>query len=208
MRTTAEEVRRSGEGVLAVGMHDAPVITIGRHADARGVFVDPADPRPVIRTERGGAATAHGPGQLIVYPIWPVRAWRIGVRDHACALLSAAADTLRAFGIETHRDDARPGLYTADGAKIASIGFRVQDGVSIHGLSLNVRGATTLFGGLHACGERAPRIAEMADFGVRADLGNIAGMLAGNLAKHASVDLSWEPGWIDDKDVGCEEHDT
>ncbi|HEX7897755.1 MAG TPA: lipoyl(octanoyl) transferase LipB [Planctomycetota bacterium] len=157
-----------------------PVFTLGRNGKASNVL-DPGD-IPVVRVDRGGDVTYHGPGQLVGYPILDVR--RLGVRRFVEGLEASVVDVLGVLGVTARRKRGCVGVWTAKG-KIASIGVRVSRGVSTHGFALNVSNDLAPFGRIHPCGQpgcaltsvaaelgRAVAVAEAADrfrlrFGVR-----------------------------------------
>lgn len=136
---------RVREGVLSGRLPETvllvehpPVITLGRAADEGNVRVELSALErrgvEIHRVERGGDVTYHGPGQVVVYPVF-----RIGsnVKTFVKALAEAARATLADFGIRAQWDKSRPGLWV-DKGKIAALGIHVHRGVSIHGLALNV----------------------------------------------------------------------
>ncbi|MGH2511153.1 MAG: lipoyl(octanoyl) transferase LipB [Candidatus Limnocylindrales bacterium] len=137
-----------------------PVLTLGRQADDRFVRVGPAELEArgmeVIRVERGGEVTYHGPGQLVAYPILAVGRRGLLVRPLVRALEAALADTCRALGVEADRLDGHPGCWVqADGPrprKIGALGLRIERGVSFHGVALNVDPRLADFELLDACG--------------------------------------------------------
>ena len=105
---------------------------------------------PVVRSERGGRATLHAPGQLICYPVVPVPGRDLGryVRN----LEECLVVLLGRYGIRAERRPGHPGLYVA-GRKIASVGLRCQRWVTSHGTSLNVNVDPALFDAIVSCGE-------------------------------------------------------
>ncbi len=139
-------------GVLLLLEHE-PVITLGsRGGEADLVDIGPigAGHMPVIKTERGGAATLHAPGQLVSYPIMPIP--RRDLRAFVMGLEQTLIDLLAGFDVEADRRSGAPGLYVR-GSKIASVGLRCQRWVSSHGTSLNVSIDLDLFGAIISCGE-------------------------------------------------------
>ncbi len=106
---------------------------------------------PVIRSDRGGQATYHGPGQLVMYTLLSIRHRKIGIRQLVSMLEQSAIDTLKQYGIDARSRADRPGVYV-DGSKIASIGLRVRRGCSYHGMSLNVAGDLSPFSRINVCG--------------------------------------------------------
>lgn len=136
---------RVREGVLSgrlpevvLRVEHPPVITLGRAADEKNIRAELSaldrQGVEVHRVERGGDVTYHGPGQVVVYPVF-----RIGsnVKGFVTALAEAARAALSDFGIRAQWDESRPGLWV-DNRKIAAVGIHVHRGVSIHGLALNV----------------------------------------------------------------------
>ena len=125
-----------------------PVYTLGRNGDARNVLE--ARDIPVIRSDRGGDVTYHGPGQLVGYPIVDVR--RIGVKRFVEGLEASLIDVLAALGVPARRRDGCVGVWASKG-KIASLGVRVSRGVSLHGFALNVCNDLEPFARIHPCGQ-------------------------------------------------------
>jgi lipoate-protein ligase B len=143
--------------VLAAGEHDREVITLGRHTPPSDLL-DPAalEARGVLlrRVERGGGATAHGPGQLVVYPVISLPRLGLDVPGLTGALEASAVALLAELGIEAHASREDRGVYVG-GAKIGSVGFRVTQGVITHGMALNVSNKLDLFGLIATCGVRS-----------------------------------------------------
>ena len=106
---------------------------------------------PIIDTDRGGNVTFHGPGQLVVWPILRLRERGIGIVSYVRGLEETAIRTAHAFGIETHRTRGRPGVWIGK-RKLASVGVRVQSGVSRHGMALNCDLDLSWFEAIRACG--------------------------------------------------------
>src|SRR4051812_33810132 len=125
--------------------HDA-VLTIGKHGDERHVLA-PTDELArrgieVVRVERGGEVTYHGPGQLVAYPILRLADRGLLVRPLVRALEAAMIETCGALGVAAQRRDGEPGCWVgADSPfprKIGALGLRIEHGVSYHGIALNV----------------------------------------------------------------------
>ncbi|HEX3266281.1 MAG TPA: lipoyl(octanoyl) transferase LipB [Candidatus Limnocylindrales bacterium] len=144
------EERASGEieDQLLLLEHD-PVLTLGRQADESHVLATPRTLRTrgieVIRVERGGEVTYHGPGQLVAYPILRLADRRILVRPLVAALEAAMIATCSELGVETFRRDGHPGCWVEDDPgrgrphrKIGALGLRIERGVSYHGIALNI----------------------------------------------------------------------
>jgi lipoyl(octanoyl) transferase len=122
---------------------------------------------PVIRTERGGQVTYHGPGQVVAYTLLDLRRLGLGVRDLVCRLEAAAIETCAALGVRAIRKPGAPGLYVADpgggpGPKIASLGLKVTRGCSYHGIALNVAMDLEPFERIHPCGYAGLQVTDLA----------------------------------------------
>ncbi|HYC54417.1 MAG TPA: lipoyl(octanoyl) transferase LipB [Candidatus Binatia bacterium] len=152
------------EGQVAdtlVVVEHPPTITLGRHAPSDDVLADASELRrrgiTVARSDRGGRATYHGPGQVVLYPIVSIEELGIGVRDWVCLLEGALLDTLADYAITGERHAGTAGIWTSQG-KIASIGLRIARGVSYHGVALNVSLDASVFDCIVTCGVGAERV--------------------------------------------------
>ena len=123
---------------------------------------------PVFRSERGGQATLHAPGQLVSYPVVPVPGRDLGRYVHD--LEECLIAVLAGYAINAERRTRHPGLYVR-GEKIASVGLRCQRWVASHGTSLNVDVDLTLFESIVSCGE-----AELRQTSMQSLLGASPGM--------------------------------
>jgi lipoyl(octanoyl) transferase len=136
------------------------VLTLGRHADRSHVRAEAAelDARgiEVIRVERGGEVTYHGPGQLVAYPIIGLSRRGLLIRPLVRALEAAMVATCGAFGVVAARRDGHPGCWCdPDGPsarKIGALGIRVERGVTYHGIALNIAPDLADFDLIDACG--------------------------------------------------------
>lgn len=148
-----------------VEVEHPPTITLGRNAPQTDVTIPAAELArrgiDLVRSDRGGRATAHGPGQIVVYPIVGIADRGIGVRSWVCSLEGALLAVLDGLGIAGRRIDGKPGIWAGD-AKIASIGLRVARGVSYHGISLNVGLDAGPFDCIVACGVPGERITSVS----------------------------------------------
>ncbi|MBA2718501.1 MAG: lipoyl(octanoyl) transferase LipB [Chloroflexi bacterium] len=139
--------------------HDA-VLTLGRQADEAHVRATAAELADrgieLIRVERGGEVTYHGPGQLVAYPIIALARRGLLVRPFVRALESAMVDTCAAFGVAATRRDGHPGSWVdpngREPRKIGALGIRIERGVSYHGIALNVDPDLADFDLVDACG--------------------------------------------------------
>jgi len=143
------------------------VYTLGMNADAAHVLA--AGDIPVVRIDRGGQVTYHGPGQLVVYPLIDLRRARRGVRDLVTALERAVIALAAAHHIEARCRERAPGVYV-DGAKLASVGLRVRRGGSYHGLALNVNMNLEPFRRINPCGYPGLAMTQLAALGGPGDV--------------------------------------
>jgi lipoyl(octanoyl) transferase len=145
-----ELVEQRAEGAIGDRLllleHDA-VLTLGRQASEAHVLATPRELArrgiEVIRVERGGEVTYHGPGQLVGYPIIRLGDRGLLVRPLVAALEAAMIETCTRLGVESFRRDGHPGCWVEGDRgrphrKIGALGLRIERGVSYHGIALNV----------------------------------------------------------------------
>jgi len=148
-----------------VEVEHPPTITLGRHAKEQDVLLERSEWAArgitVVRSDRGGQATFHGPGQVVVYPIVHLARLGLGVKNWVCLLESALRDVLGAYGLLGELIAGRPGVWV-EGAKIASVGLRVMRQVSYHGVSLNVGLDVSGFDYIVPCGSTGEKITSIA----------------------------------------------
>ena len=117
---------------------------------------------PVIQVERGGQVTYHGPGQLVAYLMLNLRRQKLGVRELVTAMEQALVDVLAGYAIEAAPKADAPGVYV-NGEKIASLGLRVRNGCSFHGLALNVDMDMAPFGRINPCGYSGLKMVQLRE---------------------------------------------
>jgi len=139
-----------------------PVFTLGLNADAGHVLA--AGDIPVVKIDRGGQVTYHGPGQLVVYPLIDIRRAKLGVRDLVTAMERAIIDYCATLGITAKCKAGAPGVYV-DGRKIASVGIRIRRGASYHGLAFNVNMDLEPFQRINPCGYAGLEMTQLAALG-------------------------------------------
>lgn len=141
-----------------------PVFTLGLAAGPEHVL--DAASIPVVRIDRGGQVTYHGPGQLLAYVLLDLRRAGYGVKSLVHRLEQSVIDLLAGYGLEGARQAGMPGVYVA-GAKIAAVGLRVSRGCSYHGIALNVATDLAAFSRINPCGYPGLAATRLADLGVR-----------------------------------------
>jgi lipoyl(octanoyl) transferase len=166
-----------------------PVFTLGMNADPAHLL-DPGE-IPVMRIDRGGQVTYHGPGQLVAYVLWDLRRANLGVRELVTALEQSVIRYAARFGIEAAARRDAPGVYV-NGAKLASVGIRVRRGASYHGLALNVSMGLEPFGRINPCGYRGLSVTQLAALGGPPDVRVVAREFAPELL--AGLRAAGHPG--------------
>ncbi len=179
---------RTGDHLLLLE-HPA-VLTLGRQADDIHVLAPPglleARGIEVLRVERGGEVTYHGPGQLVAYPVVHLNDRGLLLRPYVRALEAAMSATCAAAGVTAGRRDGHPGCWVdPDGVfprKIGALGVRVERGVAYHGIALNVTVNLADFELIDPCGMPGLRSTSIAaETGRRSEqpsLGSVAAAAA------------------------------
>lgn len=140
-----------------------PVYTLGMAADPSHVLA--AGDTPVVRTDRGGQVTWHGPGQLVAYPLLDLRRNGLTVRGLVMLLEQCVIDMVAGEGITAEGRRDAPGVYVA-GSKLAALGLRVRRGASYHGLALNVDPDLAAFVGINPCGMAGLPVTSLRRLGI------------------------------------------
>jgi len=117
---------------------------------------------PVVKTNRGGQVTYHGPGQVVIYLLLDLHRRKIKVRELVTAIEQAVIDLLAEYGVTAERRDGAPPVYVGD-AKIAALGLRIRNGCSYHGVSLNVDMDLSPFDAINPCGYAGLRVTQTKD---------------------------------------------
>jgi lipoyl(octanoyl) transferase len=151
----AERRRRREIGDRLLLLEHDPVYTLGRGGNAGNLLASPERLAQIgaelVRIDRGGDITFHGPGQLVAYPIVELRD-PLDLRRYVRALESAVSATAFEFGVRAGRRDGLPGVWVDERHKLAAVGVRVRRGVTTHGLALNVSTNLGWFGEMVPCG--------------------------------------------------------
>jgi lipoyl(octanoyl) transferase len=120
---------------------------------------------PVIKTDRGGQITYHGPGQIVVYLLLDLRRNGLSVRSLVRTMEQAVIDLLAAYGIAGEGRAEAPGVYVG-GAKIAALGLRIRNGCCYHGLAFNADMDLSPFHAIDPCGYSGLAVTQARDLGV------------------------------------------
>lgn len=158
--------------------HD-PVFTLGQAGKPEHVLA-PGD-IPVLQVDRGGQVTYHGPGQLVMYPLFDLKRLKVGVRDYVCKIEQSMIDTLAEWNIEGRRKDGAPGVYVA-GAKIGALGIRVRRGCTFHGLAFNIDMDLAPWHRINPCGYQGLQVTTLRDLGGPSGMAAVKPVLLEKLA--------------------------
>ena len=178
--------------------HD-PVFTLG--VAGRAEHVLDAGTIPVLRTDRGGQVTFHGPGQVVAYPLVDLRRLRIYVKEYVYRLEQAALDVLSGHALTGHRVAGAPGIFVrladpggheravsnavdpfAGLAKVAALGVKVSNHRTYHGVALNVAMDLQPFARINPCGHAGLKSIDLATLGVDARWEHVAELLGARLS--------------------------
>ena len=178
--------RRIGDRLLL--LEHLPVYTIGRGGDQANMLATSERLRQMgaelIRIDRGGDVTFHGPGQIVAYPIVELKD-PLDLRRYVRVLESAIIDTAADFGVAAGRLEGHPGIWVDGERKLAAIGVRVKRGVTTHGLALNVNVNLRWFDEMIPCGVPNKSVTSLArERGAPVPMEAVEDSLAARLASH------------------------
>lgn len=182
----ADQRRRREIGDRLLLLEHDPVYTIGRGGDDANLLAAPermaAIGAELVRIDRGGDITFHGPGQLVAYPIVEL-ADPLDLRRYVRALEAAVIATAGRFGVAADRVDGLPGVWADGTRKLAAVGVRVKRGVTTHGLALNVSTDLAWFEEMVPCGIPGCQVTSLErETGHALGLTEVADVLAADLA--------------------------
>lgn len=159
-------------------LQHSPVYTLGKNG--RPDHILDAQDIPVIKSDRGGQVTYHGPGQVIVYTLLDLNRRNIGVRELVTRIENSVIELLEDYGISASARKDAPGVYV-DGRKIAALGLRVRKGRSFHGLALNVDMDLKPFSRINPCGYQGLEVTQLAELADVADFNAVEKRLLSHL---------------------------
>lgn len=172
-----------------------PVFTLGQAGDPSHL-IDENTQIPVVKVDRGGQITYHGPGQVVIYLMLDLKRNGYFVRDLVNRMEQAIIDTLDDFDVEGQRQAGAPGIYLGPkglndprlvGAKIAALGLKVSRHCCYHGLALNVDMNLDPFEAINPCGYPGLKTIDLASIGVLASKEVVAGKLINHLKQQLKL---------------------
>jgi lipoyl(octanoyl) transferase len=134
---------------------------------------------PVVKIDRGGQITYHGPGQVVIYLLLDMRRRGLTVRPLVRLMERAVINLLDEYGIAAQGRVAAPGVYVGE-AKIAALGLRIRNGCCYHGLALNVDMDLSPFHAINPCGYAGLEVTQMRDLGI----GDTPALAGAKLIRH------------------------
>jgi lipoyl(octanoyl) transferase len=159
---------RNTDSIDAIWLTEHPAVyTLGLAGRREPVLRD--NGIPIVRVDRGGQVTYHGPGQLVLYVLFDLRRARMGIRDMVRRLENAVVHWLESLGISAYGKVSAPGVYVrgAPGEmKLAALGLKVRNGCTYHGLAVNVAMDLAPFADIDPCGFPGLAVTQLADLGV------------------------------------------
>ena len=135
---------------------------------------------PVVKIDRGGQITYHGPGQIVAYLLLDLRRWKINVRELVRLMEQAVIDLLAEYGVAAEGREDAPGVYVGD-AKIAALGLKIKKSCSYHGLSFNVDMDLSPFDNINPCGYEGLRVTQAIEVGISVPWEELQAQLTQNL---------------------------
>jgi len=190
MRSFTEARGADGQDEIWLTEH-APIYTLGLAGRREHLLRE--NGIPVLKVDRGGQVTYHGPGQLIAYTLFDLARAGLGVRDMVRRLENAVILWLGSLGIEAYGKPSAPGVYTTTSkgeAKIAALGLKVRRGCTYHGLAVNVDMDLAPFADIDPCGYPGLAVTQLADFGVARTVDEAGAEIAPFLARSLTAKRS------------------
>lgn len=164
-----------------------PVYTLGQAGNPEHLL-NPAG-IPVVKCDRGGQVTYHGPGQTVIYVLVDLHRKHMGVKALVSAIEQALMDTLRHYQLAPHLKEGAPGVYI-DQKKIASLGLRIRQGCSYHGLALNRAMDLRPFLGINPCGYEGQAMTSLEQEGAPHERSEVEATLIAQLQQHLALPQS------------------
>lgn len=157
-----------------------PVFTLGLAGKPEHLLRDIGV--PVVKIDRGGQITYHGPGQIVCYLLLDLKRRGLTVKGLVNRMEQALIDLLAGYGINAERLSGAPGVYVG-GAKIGALGLKVKTGCCYHGLALNVAMDLTPFAAINPCGYAGMAVTQLSAFDPAADMATVGAKLVGHLER-------------------------
>ncbi|NJD85071.1 lipoyl(octanoyl) transferase LipB [Candidatus Erwinia dacicola] len=161
-----------------------PIFTQGQAGRSEHLLM-PGD-IPVVQSDRGGQVTYHGPGQQVMYVMVNLKRRKVGVRQLVTAIEQTVVETLAQLGVSASARPDAPGVYV-DGKKICSLGLRIRNGCSFHGLALNVAMDLTPFQRINPCGYAGLEMTQLSLLKPTVQMADVKPLLIENFARQLAL---------------------
>ena len=172
---------KSGERAELWCVQHPSVFTQGQAGKAEHVL-KPGE-IPIVQSDRGGQVTYHGPGQVILYTLIPMKHFSLNVRELVNLLEDTVIALLESYGVRSQARPDAPGVYV-EGRKIASLGLRIRHGVSYHGVALNVSMDLEPFSRINPCGYEGLQVTQLSNLIEPIDAESVSSILSRQMRDH------------------------
>lgn len=170
-----------------------PVFTQGQAGKAEHLLA-PGD-IPVVKVDRGGQVTYHGPGQLVIYLLLNIKRLKLGVRDLVTLMEAAIVELMAAQQVQAYPKSDAPGVYVSEG-KLASLGLRIRKGCCFHGLALNVDMDLEPFQRINPCGYPGLQMVQVKDLAPGVSYQHLQQQLTDDLVRRLGYNqVTQQSGW-------------
>lgn len=163
-----------------------PIFTQGQLKEKENIILP--NSIPIVKTDRGGRITYHGPGQQILYFLINIKRRKISIRELIDIMQKTVIETLNNFSLKAYTKNKIPGVYINE-KKICSLGLRIKKGCTLHGLALNVNMNLKPFQYIHPCGDATIQMTQIKDFNLNIQLKDIRVILIKKLSKFLEVNM-------------------
>lgn len=160
MKSQTENRNAESQDELWLVEHDH-VFTLGLAGKEEHILIKNHD-IPIVRTDRGGQVTYHGPQQIVIYLLIDIKRLGTSIRELVERIENAIIEYLATFGIQANGDRDAPGVYVS-GQKIASLGLKIRKGCTYHGISFNYNIDKTPFTYINPCGYAGLKVVNMTE---------------------------------------------
>ncbi|MDU0810325.1 MAG: lipoyl(octanoyl) transferase LipB [Burkholderia sp.] len=172
-----------------------PVYTLGQAGDPAHLLVSNST-IPIVKVDRGGQITYHGPGQIVIYLLLDLRRRKLMVRRLVSQIETTVIHILSTYNLSPVRKIKAPGVYvkyddSKEYAKISALGLRIRNGCSYHGFSLNVKMDLRPFYAINPCGYVGLETIDMASIGIDANLNDVAHALVLHLISNLNNESNY-----------------
>ncbi len=187
MERRVENIKKKKQSELLWFLEHPSIYTAGTSSIDKDLLND--NLFPVIKTNRGGQFTYHGPGQRIAYIMLNVRDREYNVKSFIRLLEQWIMNSLHDMGIKSFLIKGKVGIWVRNEEKIASIGLRIRKGISFHGVSLNINPNLDHFSGIIPCGNENSGVTSIEKIGLDISKKEIDNILISNFSKVFKIDI-------------------